>query len=102
MARRKPPFRDGTVHVMADRCSTCVFRPGNLMQLQPGRLRQMIRDGRAGDGGGIICHKTLAIWDPDGDGEAICRGFFDRFPTSPMQIAERLGYVTYQEEPDGM
>jgi hypothetical protein len=41
----------------------------------------------------IICHKTL-----DGD-NAVCRGFFDRYPTQPLQIAERLGLIT-QIDPD--
>lgn len=79
-------FRDGRVHVCKDMCSTCIFRPGNLMELNPGRVKGMIADATR-DGSTIVCHKTL-----DGD-NAACRGFFDRYPTQPLQIAQRLGLV---------
>lgn len=57
---------------MCDRlCATCVFRPGNLMELRPGRLRAMVQESLENDSF-IPCHKTL-------DGEkAVCRGFYDR------------------------
>ena len=82
---------------MREMCETCVFRPGNRMRLKGGRLRQMVEDSRKGDGGGITCHKTLH-WASDA-GEAICRGFFDRYATSPMQIADRLGFIKEVDEP---
>jgi hypothetical protein len=62
------------------------------MQLRPGRVRDMVDSARAEESA-IICHKTL-----DGD-NAVCRGFFDRYPTQPLQIAERLGLIT-QIDPD--
>jgi hypothetical protein len=69
-----PPVADETgVRVCSDLCSTCIFRPGNLMGLKPGRLKGMIEETLATDGQ-ITCHKTLD--QPQG---AICRGWFDRY-----------------------
>jgi hypothetical protein len=76
-------YRNGRVHVKREMCPTCVFRPGNLMHLNAGRLREMVDQARANEST-IVCHDTL-----DGD-NAACRGFFDRYPTAPLQIAERL------------
>jgi hypothetical protein len=60
------------------------------MKLNPGRLRGMIDEALANEGC-IPCHKTL-----DGD-NAVCRGFFDRYRTWPLQVAERLGRIREQE-----
>ncbi len=84
-------FRDGKVHVCQDLCATCVFRPGNLMHLEPGRLADMVAQAR-GNESAIICHSTLAA---DGVDKAVCRGFYDRRPTQPLQIARRLGLVSF-------
>ena len=81
-------FRDGKVHVCKRMCDTCIFRPGNLMDLHPGRVEGMIKEATEADGT-IVCHDTL-----DGD-NAACRGFFDRHATAVLQIAQRLDYVTY-------
>lgn len=59
----------GEVRVCADLCTTCIFRPGNLMDLGPGRAAGMVRDAVA-DEGHIVCHKTLGT-----DAPAICAGF---------------------------
>lgn len=81
-------YRDGLVHIRAEMCSTCVFRPGNLMELRSGRVRGMVDDARRDDST-IVCHQTL-----EGD-NAACRGFFERHPTAPLQLAERLGMVRW-------
>ena len=81
-------YRDGRVHVQAELCSTCIFRPGNLMHLKSGRVRGMVDEAREHESA-IVCHQTL-----DGD-NAVCRGFFERYPTQPLQIAERLGLVEW-------
>lgn len=86
-------YRDGKIYVCAEMCSTCIFRKGNLMQLKSGRVRGMVDDARK-DQSTIVCHKTL-----DGD-NAACRGFFDRFPTQPLQIAERLGLIREVPPPE--
>lgn len=82
-------YRDGRVHVQAAMCGSCIFRPGNLMQLRSGRVRQMIDEARERDSA-IVCHQTLDV-----DHQAVCRGFFDRYPTTPLQLAARLGMVTW-------
>ena len=80
-------YRNGRVFVCRTMRSTCVFRPGNIMRLEPGRLAGMVRAATRAESA-IICHSTL-----DGP-NAVCRGFYDRHPTSTLQIAERLGVVT--------
>ena len=77
------------VHVMAKRCETCIFRSGNLMRLQPHRVKEMVQQA-VGNDSAIISHKTL-----DTDQNAVCRGFFDRFPTQPLQVAQRLEMVIW-------
>ena len=84
---RRRIFREGRVHVCARMCGTCIFLPGNRMSLAAGRVEGMVREAHA-EGTAIVCHETLA-----GGGQAVCRGFFDKHPTSVLQVAFRLGYV---------
>lgn len=73
-----------SVRVCADRCTTCIFRPGNLMSLEPGRVASMLKEAVA-DEGHIVCHKTLGTKAP-----AICAGFATH-PTGRMaSLALRL------------
>lgn len=72
---------------MAERCETCIFRPGNLMHLQPQRVRGMVNEIKRDDGC-IPCHKTLDLVE-----QAICRGQFDCVQTPTLQLAERLGVI---------
>jgi hypothetical protein len=83
----------------AEKCSTCIFRPGNLMHLQPGRVRQMVRDTLAA-GSYITCHATLPYADT-GSEPAICRGFYDAHgPRSNLiRIWGRLGGFDEIEPP---
>ena len=85
--------------LLAEKCSTCVFRPGNPMRLRPGRVKDMV-DGALGEGGFITCHKTLSYGEYPEVGEAICRGFFDAHgPRSNIiRIYSRLG--GFDEVPD--
>jgi hypothetical protein len=87
-------YRDGKVHVCAVMCATCVFRPGNLMSLPPGRLASMVSEAVANESC-IPCHSTLPYPPYYSEGQAVCRGFFDRHPTQPLQVAERLGLVEW-------
>ena len=67
-------YRGEKVHVLRGRCPTCIFRPGNLMNLEDGRCDGMVADA-VGNGGPIVCHSTI---HRDDDVEpAVCRGFFD-------------------------
>lgn len=85
-------FRDGRVFVCEKMCSTCVFRPGNLMHLNPGRVEDMIEEATRNESA-IICHSTL-----EGD-NAVCCGFFLQHATSTLQVAERLGYIDFVPPP---
>lgn len=80
-------FYDGVIRVAKEMCPTCIFRPGNLMKLDPGRVKDMVEDARKNDSA-IICHDTL-----DQPLQAVCRGYFDSYETQPLQVAKRLGMV---------
>lgn len=86
-------FRDGKVHVCAKMCSTCIFRPGNLMSLEPGRVEEMIESATR-DQSSIVCHQTIHQRGVD---NLACRGFYDKHPTQPLQLARRLGMVEYAD-----
>lgn len=75
------------VRVMAAPCSTCIFRPGNLMHLRPGRMADMTAQTDARDTN-VVCHQTLD--QPVG---AFCHGSVARRPGQVVQIAQRLGYI---------
>lgn len=92
---------DPRPRVLSERCSSCVFRPGNLMHLQPGRLADLTATNRE-RGTLLICHQTL---DHDGDAdtaEAVCRGYWDAYgaDSSVTQVMGRLfGPDWYREVP---
>jgi len=88
-------FRDGEVHVQARKCDTCIYRPGNLMRLEPRRQESMEAEAMA-EGGVIPCHKTLGTGR-----EAICRGYYDvakHKGAGLLQVAERIGIIAEDEE----
>lgn len=85
-------YRNGKVHVCSRECDTCIFRPGNLMQLRSGRVREMV-NGALDNDSAIICHSTLH--GPN----AVCRGFYDRYAAGslPLRLAEPFGMLVWQE-----
>lgn len=85
-------YREGKVHVCARMCSTCIFRPGNLMDLTEGRVAQMVSDATTDDGC-IPCHHTTHR----GGGEAVCRGFFELRSTLTLRLAAVLNVIEWQE-----
>jgi len=58
------------------------------MHLKPGRVRQMVQSATKADSC-IICHESL------GGPQAVCHGFFAKHATSPLQIAQRLGFLKF-------
>lgn len=79
--------RDG-VRLLSEMCDTCIFRPGNLMQIRPGRLRDIVSYSRCRESY-VVCHKTLR--EVTSRGEALCRGFYDLpKPTAFIQVGNRL------------
>lgn len=76
--------------LFADRCTDCVFRPGNLMRLAPGRFAELVADNRA-TGSLLICHQTTHGQAPE-LGEVMCRGYFDAYAedSAVAQVMARL------------
>lgn len=87
------PYRGGRVHILAEQCSTCVFRPGNLMHLSKERMRELIEDNQES---ALTCHATLYR---DDVAPAVCRGFADRYDTLPLVLAHATGIVVYDAPP---
>lgn len=85
-------YRDGKVHVCKVMCKTCIFHPGNRMDLSPGRVDKMIVDAEKKDSA-IICHSTLT-----GD-NAVCRGFYENHSTYPLRLARVMGVVEEIDPP---
>lgn len=81
------------VRVMEVKCETCIFRPGNLMMLKPGRVRSMVKQCKANDGV-IPCHETLS----DGR-QAVCRGFYDAHAMAiwPLRFAKGVGAIVWHK-----
>ena len=98
LAENRPAWREESLHVLADRCRTCVFRPGNLMRLAPGRLASMVAFNRKHDRW-ITCHTTLYRDDVD---QAVCRGYFDGFvdESLPLSTAVELDLVELDPVPE--
>lgn len=83
------------MRVLTEQCSTCIFRPGNLMHLATGRLADMARDVKA-DESYVICHQTL---ERPKRQRCICKGSWDRYKTQIIQLAERLGFIEWVDNP---
>ncbi len=81
------PARDGGVWVMAERCATCIFRPGNLMGLRDGTVALMKRNADE-LGTCIVCHEVM-----DGENSAVCRGYYDSHKSDMLKIAEDMGLI---------
>lgn len=92
------PYRDGKVHVMTEKCSTCVFRPGNLMHLGPGRLKGMADQVQA-TGIPFSCHQSLPYseeaYRQHYNGAALCAGAVENYGDSSaiLQMAEAMGLI---------
>lgn len=94
------------VQVLDEQCATCIFRPGNLMKLRPGRVRGMVAEC-ARTQGYIPCHETMVHDDEDDDGESttatgpVCRGFFDAHGevSQLLRIADRLDGIEFVPAP---
>lgn len=83
----------GRTRRLARQCQTCVFKPGNLMHLEPGRLKDLVAQALAAQSY-VVCHETLPGVAPDGVAPAVCRGFADAYSTNALRIIERLwGFV---------
>lgn len=91
----KPVYSEGKVHVMADKCATCIFRPGNLMSLKPGRVKTMVDEATANQSV-ITCHKTI---HGQREQEAVCRGYYDAQVDKvlPLVLAHSMNMIVEVE-----
>ena len=89
------PYRGGKVHVLEEQCSTCVFRPGNLMRLAPGRLKDL-QSSNVDAGSALTCHQTLPYSGTNAP-PSVCRGFYDAYrdDVQALQLADRLGVIEF-------
>lgn len=91
-----PVFDGEHVHVLREMCATCIFRPGNLMRLPPGRVAGMVKDSIAAEAA-ITCHSTLYA-DTQ---QAVCRGYFDRHANSvlTLRLAQIHKIIRFIDQP---
>lgn len=89
------PFRDGKIWVLTSKCGTCIFRPGNKMHLQDGRVADMVR-ACVDENRVIPCHKTL-----DGP-RSVCRGLYDlhRGDIFALRLAAAMNVLAFDEPPE--
>lgn len=87
----RPVYDEGVVHVNEEKCATCIFLPGNRMDLEPGRVAEMVR-GSLEEGAAITCHKTLY---GQAEQEAVCRGFYDGYveQVPALNMARDMGII---------
>ena len=67
-------YRDGKVHVLADKCATCIFRP-HERPVDGARVAEMVRATKDEHGATVVCHATLY---GGAEHHAICKGWYDR------------------------
>jgi hypothetical protein len=82
------------LRVMAEQCSTCIFRPGNLMRLHPGRVKGMVEQVVADDSF-TTCHQTLGGEHPP----ALCKGMTERHAGQLVRIFQRLDRIDRVQPP---
>jgi len=90
----------GRPRLLADKCVTCIYRPGNLMHLNPGRREQMERDANA-RGSWIVCHRTLPISGIPVGRQGLCRGYWDvnKHHSAGCRLAQHYGGPVEVPEP---
>lgn len=90
-------YRDGRVHVLSEKCATCIFRP-HERPVSGARVAGMVRDTKDEPGATIVCHHTL-MHEPQEN--AICRGWWDRFADADpiLRLARGMGVVKEVDPP---
>lgn len=76
--------------LLAEPCSTCILNPvAQRIPLSNKRITEFVQETLAADSY-VVCHSTLPSLAAPGVEPAVCRGFYDRFSTTPLQLMERL------------
>lgn len=88
-----------TDQLMSEKCDTCIFRPGNPMRLQPGRLQDVIRANQEAQTL-LTCHKTTYGQHPE-IGESYCRGYYDSYGERALatRLARTMGLRFTEVDP---
>lgn len=85
----QPVYADGVVRLMAEKCSSCIFRPGPHMDsVPPGSARWMLERVRSRDSF-VNCHKSVGTGQPG----VVCRGSDDAHEGLVMRLARAEGVV---------
>lgn len=94
-----------TIKVMNEQCSSCIFGPDSSIGAE--RFRELRARWRAlGAEAAQVCHQSKVAEDDEeidltADDVVICRGYFDDeyvkrgTACAALQVAERLGYLTF-------
>lgn len=78
------------VWVMLSKCASCIFHPGNRMQLSEGRVKGMVEESVARESQ-IVCHDTLLYGFTSRLRPAVCRGYADHPLGRERSLALRTG-----------
>jgi hypothetical protein len=77
--------------VMPEQCKTCIFRPGNLMHLEDGRLEEMCAITDTKDDN-VICHQSEGLMG-NIRCKAWCKGSVDRRPGFAVRFMQQHGLL---------
>jgi len=90
-------YRDGKVHVLAEMCETCIFKP-HTRPVAGARVAEMVRATKDDPAATVPCHHTLYGM---AEHNAICRGWWDRFAQDDwvLSAAEAMGIIEYDTLP---
>jgi hypothetical protein len=85
--------------VLTDKCSTCIFRSGNKMELNEGRLRDLTEASLAQDTN-VICHQSDGLVG-EWKATAWCAGSVEHSPGQTVRVGLGLGIMS-KVHPDDM
>ena len=94
------PYRDGEIHVLSEKCSSCVFRSsvdGRIKGLKPGGVKELVKTNKEMDTA-FACHQTIYREDVL---PAVCRGYYDGYKDeiTPLMLAQAMGVIAEDEPP---
>jgi hypothetical protein len=88
-------YRDGKVHVLSEKCETCIFNAATRFVSSAGGADLVRETQEKGVGGHVVCHSVIIA----GADDAICRGFFDRFKKRDVVLRMAVAMDVIKEVP---
>lgn len=84
-------YRDGRIHVRAERCDHCLYSKNRLVNGD--RARELTTNTRAETGATFTCHRSMVSDEP----EAICSEWFRNFADEDaiLRLAKSMGVIEY-------